>query len=318
MTSKILAEFIKVTGFEQEKGESDQAYWKALAKKLNQLDDATFTAMSAPAQDWFNLMADAVEANEDIKNFPDAQEETSRRRRNVEDDADKKTSAYEPKKGDKINITTKRGKEIKSVEFVEIEDGKLIVYRDNEGLADTPFDGAVMTSAEVPKEETSRRRSVSDDEPKGPVDPKVGDTLEVTNKRGKIYVGVLKEDTEDAIVLKLVDDTLEDIDKSRIEKIVIKHSPKADNAKTDDKPSGRRSAAKDDGEKKKTTKDDNGGEAISAIVAGYVLDDLDATDDDIQKKMTKNGVVFRDVTATLNYKQTHKLIAQMRERKMLK
>lgn len=324
MSSKIQQELEKATGVSQESGEGKQTYYKALAKAVNKLSDKDFDALSKGAQDWFNDAADNAEAKRDIPDFPDEQEDEAptRRRRSAEaDDDEPKAKEYVPTKGDKVNITTKRGKVFAGVTFVEIEDDKLIVYKDDEGEADTPLEGAKIEPVDPPKEETaSRRRSSKDDADDTPADPKVGDTVEVTNKRGKIYVGILKEDDGEIIVLETVGGDVEDIVKANVTKVVVKHSPKA--TEKDEPKTTRRGDAKDadssDGKAKKTTKDDNGGASISDIVNETIVDNLDEPVEFILKKMTKDGVVFREDTAKLNYKQAYKLIAKLRAAKLMK
>lgn len=328
MSSKIRAELESATNTKQKEGEALVDFLKRLAKGVQNLSDKEFDELSAAGQDWFNAACDAADAKKPIPEFADEEPEAeapTRRRRSSGDD-EPKSKSYEPKKGDRVNITTKRGKELLDVEFIEIEDDKLIVYKDDEGEADTPLEGAVITSAakEVVEETTSRRRrSSGDDEPETPADPEVGDTVEVTNKRGKVYVGILKEDNDDAIVVETLGGEVEDIDKSRIEKVVVKHRAtkaggKGDDAKKgDDKPARRTPPAGDEKGKKISNKD-NGGVSVSKRTKELVIENQKASSEEVGAMLKKEGLAFRDVTMELNYKDAHAFLDMLRERKMLK
>lgn len=328
MTSKIRSEIEKATDVKaQGADETAQKYYKHLAKAVQDLGDKDFDALSKGAQDWFNGACDAADKKEDIPEFSDeVKEDAPRRRRAAADEDEPKTVAYEPKKGDKVKVTSKRGKDFEGT-FVEFEDGRVIIDDGKEELDVCAQDGAVIVSLEAPKA-SGRRRAAEDDEPTGPVEPKVGDTLECTNKRGKIYVGILIEETDSDLVLKLVDGSEEELAKDRLDKVVVKHSPKAEASDGDrqatrrgaiaekDEPASDKGGASD--KAKKVTKEDNGGVSVTQRTKELVIDNQDASVEKIGAMLKKEGLTYRDVTMELNYKEAHKFLKMLADRKMLK
>jgi hypothetical protein len=83
MTSKIEQELIRLTGHKPNKQQDRQAQLKALAWAVykgtsvkddpDTVDDAKWHQLSKAAQDWYNAASDAVEAEDPIVDFDDAE-----------------------------------------------------------------------------------------------------------------------------------------------------------------------------------------------------------------------------------------------------
>lgn len=324
MSSKTRSQLEDATKISRDKGEETQTYLKRLARAVQDLDDAAWNKLSKDAQDWFNTACDAADAKKEVPGFDDEVEDDpapTRRRRTSGDDEPKDTAPakYEPKKGDKVRVTTKRGKVVEGT-FVEMDKDDYVVDDGKEELL-FPSDTSTIEPVEPPKEEGRRRRAAADDEPEGPADPEIGDTVEVTNQRGKVYVGILKDDQGDDIVIETLGGEIEDISKERIKSIVIKHKAggkKAD-APAEETSSRRRSSGGDDkatdnGKPRKVTKDDNDGVSVTTRTKELVIENPDKSADEIGALLKKEGLVFKDVTFALNYKETHRIMTMMKER----
>ena len=316
---KILCEAGEV---KRKRDEDDQAYYVRLGLAIQELPDAEWNKLDSAAQDWVNDVADAVAAKSPIKGFPDAEKAeepaTPTRRRAASQEAAEpaKAEAYEPKLKDVIALVTKRGKSItgkiveldKDVMVVETADGEEEVDRDriaNIGLAGKGFVGA------------------KEDEPAGPVEPKVGDTVTITTKRDKVITGELVELTEEDLVLK-VDGKEEEFSRDRLIDIKVHGATKA----AEQAPTGRRGSsasaepikgkeeAPADGKRSRAS---NGpGVSVGMRIRELIIADLKAPADDIAKILDKEKLEYRRNTLDLNFAEAHKMIGLLDKAGMLK
>ena len=335
-TSKIQAELAKATEVTPEKGETIKSpeYIRALMKAISKLSTKDWDALSGPAQDWFNSACDAVDAKKDIPAFPDAAEEeetSARRRRGAADDAPAAAKEREPKKGDKVRVTTKRGAVIEGTVTIPNDDGELVLddgSKDGEvGLKIANIEKIEFTDAPAPEPETTgRRRKAADDEPAGPADPAVGDTVQIETARGTIKMGNVVEINDEIIVIKEASGDETEFDKAKLKSVTVKVA-----AKKDEPTSGRRRAAADDaapesgrrrGEadaKGDDGKDSKAGSGKATLRAReLILDNLDWTKEQVIKGLKKEFPDAKENTINLIYGECHKIVDMLKARKMLK
>lgn len=74
-TSAIETALVEATGFEPTKNYERQDYLAALARAVNDLDEADFDSLEVEAQDWFNLAVKALNKKKDLPDFPDLEGE---------------------------------------------------------------------------------------------------------------------------------------------------------------------------------------------------------------------------------------------------
>lgn len=326
--SDIQKEICKVLDLDAPKKASErQAFLSKVVKELNNVNDADWAKLSKDAQQWFNSAADAKNAKAaTLPDFPDLDEEaeeetTTRRRATSDDDAPKATGTKEIDPEDvkekmAVRIITKRGKDISGV-VVEVTKKIVAIKLGNGDEEEYDFDriDKILVAAEAEKEEgTKRRRSAEDDEPADPI--KVGAMVKIVTKRGKEAEGEILELTDDMLLLKEGKDEVE-YSRDRIESI----KPLGGKAAQEEGGTRRRATSDDKADKgdgEKRTRASNEGISVADAVTHAILDDMEADMETIGKAIKKKGVEFRENTLTLNYKATHKFLAILKERKMLK
>ena len=74
-TSVIETELVEAAGFEPTRDYERQDYLAALARAVNEVEEATFDNLSVEAQDWFNSAVKALNKKQDLPEFPDADDE---------------------------------------------------------------------------------------------------------------------------------------------------------------------------------------------------------------------------------------------------
>jgi small nuclear ribonucleoprotein (snRNP)-like protein len=329
--SKIQAELAKASEVEPKRGEkiTDEAYIKRLIVGVGRLSDKAWGQLSEPAQDWFNEAADKVNANKAPPIYPDAEEEEvkprSRRKAAEVEEEEKpaKAAKYEPTKGDKVTVVTKRGKEYVGKIIDPDDKGELVLEVDGEelGLDLERIDTIVPMPADESK---SRRKAAEAEDDEGPADPEVSDTVEIKTKRGKVMMGNVIEIDDKVVVIKTAAGDEEEFDKDRIESIVVKvkNAGKGKGKKADDEPKtksrGKASDGDDDSKEKRTTKEDNGGVSVTLRARELICDNPDASKDDIVKMMKKEALEFKETTVGMIHADCHKMFKLLRERKMMK
>lgn len=321
MTSKIQNELQAATKVTMKRGESFQDYAKRLVLAVQDLSDKEWDALSEPAQDWFNDAGDAINAKQDVKDFPDAEpdeaqaEETTTRRRRRAAAEEETPAAYAPKAGDKVTATTKRGK-VYSGEVVEL-DGNVVVIDD--GKEELELDGKTTTFVL----EGGEQGAAEED---GPRDPQVGDTVTVTTKRGKVHTGNVIEMDDDVLVIKDAAGEEQEFNRDRVESIVVKVSNAKDTKDAEEPKSSRRRASTSDAKQepaagddgKKTRARNGGGVSVGTRIKELILDNLDAPQEAIEKLLKKEGLQFSDATLNMIYGDTHKFLKLMADRKLFK
>lgn len=330
--SAIQKELLKAVDMDApSKGDDRQDFLLKLLKATNALSDDQWDALSAEAQTWINEAIDAKNAKaKTIPDFPDYKDEAdekpvSARRRSAEpeDDTPTGTKEVDPddvKKGMALRVLTKRGKDISGT-VVETDDDMLVIKQGNgEELefAWKQVDKLFGLADEKPA--STRKRGGDDEEEADPI--KVGVEVKVVTKRGKEATGKITELDDEVIVIKGADGEQE-FDRDRVESITPVKA-----AKADDKPASTRRRGGDDAddkgkgkgddEGKKASRAANGGVSVSERIAELMLDDLDASMEDIGKTLKKEGIEFRENTLQLNYKANQKFLDLLRKRKMLK
>lgn len=294
---------------------TDQAYLKRLALGVQDLPDDEWNKLGQEAQDWFNQAADAIEKKTDIPAFPDlVKAEPAARRRGSSAAAEvKPMTSADAKKGMKVVVTTKRGKEYTG-EVVEADDQGLVLEVDGKEI-DLDHDKIDKISM------AGRAAGAADPEPEA-MEPEVGDTVEVVTKRGKKIMGNIVELTDADMVLKDAAGEPHDLSKDRLESVVVKvknakasgstsrTSGKAESTsntpKADAEPAGRASAKA------------NGGVSVTTRIRELIAENLDAKKEDISAALKKEGLEFKQATLDLTFGDMHKIVGILRDRKLLK
>lgn len=328
--SKILNTLLAAAGTTLKAGEQPLDAVKRIMPAISELDDASWDALPVEAQDYFNSAGDAVNARKPIPELPDyvapAPAPAAGRRRSS---AAAPAAPAVPQKGDMVVITTKRGKTME-VEYVEL-DGNVHVFINEAGnedeIAVDRVESIVVKAAPAPAAEP-------EPEVAAPGEPKVGDEVVATTKRGKTIEGKLVEIDGDLYVVETADGKEEELEMARLTSIVVKAAPAptasgrrgrttatAAPAATPEQPAAtgrRRGAAAPAEEPARATKEVNGGVSVTTRIRQLVAADLNATAEAIGAQMKKEGLTFRDNTLALTYAESHKVVAILREAGRLK
>jgi ribosome maturation factor RimP len=318
----IQAAIIKALGLE-EPGKDRQAFLKRAMIAISDAEDAVYNKLPKEVTDWYNAAADVHDANKEngeskpLPEFPDHEEEkpVARRRASSDDKPAGRRSNDDESAiplNTQVTVIKKSGREItgklveRTKELVVLEvDGKdKEIELDDIGSIEVVNDGK---GAAATKERG----------------PRVGDTVRFTTKRGKTVEGELVELTEDTIVVKDGKGDEDDFSLDRIEgDIEIVGGAKGGKGKDPEpeKSSGRRRAASEEtpDTEAKHTKSRNGGVSVGQRLRELVVDNMDATEEQIGKMLTKEKIEFRENTLTLGYNEAHKMLKLLKDRKLLK
>ena len=179
--SKIKAELVAAAALEPKRGEPEAAFLTRLVAAVgNDIADEVWNGISPEAQDWNNAAADALKLSKPFPPFPDEVSAPVTRARAVSAVPVAAPAPYEPKHGDEVTATSKRGKVVTGF-VVAIDDGVVIVNAAHDGpeandvelpIASNLFAPAVPGAATV--------AGTPAGEPEGPSEPELGDTVEVT------------------------------------------------------------------------------------------------------------------------------------------
>lgn len=304
--SNIEKKLSEVTELSRKRGEDNQDWYKRLVRGVADLSDADWESLPADAQDWYNQAADAANAKETIKDFPDAEkaEAEAPRRRGAA------TKPAEPAVGDNVTLTTKRGKVIEGE--VVVLDADTVIVKDADGdeqeFARDRVESIVVLAAEQGKSEKKETK---------PAEPAVGDTIEVTTKRGKVIKGELKEIDGGALI---VDDGAGEIEVApdKIDKVVVVSAAKKAEAKKEEKSEKKPDAKKEEKSEKKITAKANGGVSVTTRTREIICEDESISKEDVIKALRKEELDFRDATIDLVYADTQKVIGILKGLKRLK
>jgi hypothetical protein len=306
--SKIEKELCDAAEVDPKRGESRGDFLLRLALATNALSDKEWDKLSQPAQDWVNKASDAVNDKKSVPDFPDAEAPASSGRRRVSEEKEVADKPFEPKLKDDVKILTKRGKTVTG-KIVEMDKEVIILQNIDGGDEEVSRDRIEKIEPLVGGSGKS-----ADREDDGPRDPKVGDTLTVTTKRGKVATGEVTELTDELIVLK-VNGAEEEFDRDRVESIKIEGGGRRSSRGDSDSKEGKKEDKPADGGRTRST---NAGVSVGTRIRELICDDLKASQEDIGKALKKEGLEFRENTLQLNYQDVHKTLDILRKRGLLK
>jgi hypothetical protein len=324
--SKIKAELMAVSKLIPGRGEAEDSFLAKMVHAIgNVITDAEWASVSEPAQDWNNLAADALKNKLPLPPFPDAEAApaaTGRRRGTATPEAAAPVP-YVPAKGDQVTATSKRGKVVTGF-IVEITDGMVIVN----AAADGPESDDVELSIDTNTFALSFGAvTTKQDEPAGPVEPEVGDTLEVETARGKIIVGNATVIEGDDLVLVDASGADHELVISKLKSVKVKVKNAGVKA-TEAAPAttGRtRGAAKSEitatGEAVRTRSSNEtplGGRIRDILASTTAAGKVDMPLEAMVAQLTKEGFQFRDTSVKMIYKDTCYVIQKLREGAKLK
>lgn len=330
--SKIEKELQEATEIEAKKGEDRADYLARMMKAVAGLSEKGWDALSPEAQEWYNNNAEgrntAKKAGKsfDLVDFQAEEEEKPARRRNSEDEekpaakSAEKPSLDKLEDGQRVKITTKRGKEITGEVVENSKRKEFVVVKDGEG-AEHEIDYDKVETLEI-------FHGTAGQDSGGDAEPAAGDKVEITTKRGKVIKATIVELTDDEIVFD-DGDGKDDLARDRVESIkVIEKGAKeagkkgAKEADPENKPRGAKASAKEekdeaaDAKRTRTTNAD--GVSIGQVVKELIADNLDATEAEIMAMAKKMKVEFKENTLHLNYVECHKFLTVLKEKKLLK
>ena len=344
--SAIRAELMKAANVTPKRGESEVDFHKRMVKAISEdITEETWQGLSSEAQDWNNVAADAFGAGKEPPAFPDAAASPTA---TVASDAPtgRKRGAgatAKEKKGDRVVITTKRGKAIEGV-IVEMDEEGYVLNKDGEdGKEEDDVEVPLGTVASIALSNTAEAAAAGPTtEAAGggvvePEVPEVGDTIQVKTKRGKVIMGKLTEVEGDDIVLKDTQGEEHELQVSKLETWTMKAKGKpaeaaaatstrrkaSDSApaKEEEKPAGRRrgaaAEAPAEGDKPKRASNEKG-VSVSHRINEIMIDNPDITQEKLGATLKKEGIEFRDNTLNLNYTAAQKFLKLLKEKGKLK
>lgn len=326
--SKIREALVAATGLKIGRGEDEQTFLSRVAKAVSEdIDDATWNGLGDPAQDWNNLACKALTAGQPLPPFPDAVAAepalAPRGRTRGAAAAPAALVAYEPKEGDEVIATSKRNKVVTGF-IVEIKDGIAYVNPDREGPQDADIECPLVayTFALADAGDTAPAEAAAQ-EPAGPVDPQVGDTVEAVTKRDNVIVGNVVELGDDLMVLKDAAGGEHELVPSILKSVVVKVSNSA-SATAPAVSAGRtRGAAATTtppaagGDKPKRSSNPEG-VSLGGRIREIVCENEALTSEQVSVQLTKEGIQFRDTSVKMIWKDTHNVIKLLRDLKKLK
>lgn len=336
--SQIREELLKAAGLTVKRGETEVDFIKRLVVAVsNDVDEPTWNALSSPAQDWNNKAADAVEAGKPIPDFPDldkaaGQAATTRRRGTGTGVTAAPAPAYEPKVGDNVVVTSKRGKSTQGV-IVDLSADLIVLNKDGEAGdeandVEVPATGATIVLSNTPEAGEAKQVTQAQNSEEPP-EPEVGDTVEAITARDKVIVGIVLEMGEEDLVLKDAAGAEHELLQSKLKslKVKVKGKAAAAPAPAPAPATGRRrgaAAPAAGGEPAaapatgRTRASNAGGVSVGTRIQELMLDNPGITVEDVGKKLKAEKLDYRDNTLDLNYNQMSKTLKLMRDRKLIK
>jgi len=282
---------------------TDQDYLKRLAVAILELPEAEWNKISKEAQDWYNDAADAIDKGAAIPAFPDLPKAEGASRRRGASTAEA-SAQYEPKEGDEVKITTKRGKTVEGKLAVVDAEGYQLESGEEFGLDVTVEPLATQAGNDGdPQEDT-------------PAEPSVGATVQVETKRGKVIMGKILELDDEGMLLVDSTGAEHDITIASTKSIVVK-------ATAETKPAGgRRGAAKEDPKKDDKPAAPAKGVSVTNRVREVMADSLVGggkliSKDDLAKKLKAEGLDVKQSTSDLTYNDFVKVTELLRDRKLI-
>lgn len=315
--SKIHAELVKATGVQLEDGQSpnDAGHVKKLIRAIADLSDKAWDALSKEAQAWYNTSASNINKKEPPVAF-EVEEAPRRRRSSDDEDPAPRGDKYTPKKGDEVEIKTARGKVVKGIVIDPDDAGELVLKEGDEevGYRLDRIESITPVKAET-KEEAPRRRRAADDEPAGPKDPKVGDTVELITAKDAVHVGNVTELDDKLIVIKKADGDEVEFTRERLKSVKVKVEAKPAG---DETPRRRASGDDDKGDNKgggeKSTRAENGDVSVTTRLREIMCEDPHdpLSLEDLGKRLEKEGLKFKDTTLKMGHGDCVKLFKMLK------
>ena len=315
----IRKELEAATGVERSKSEDEQEYLKRLVRKVAALKDKEWDELSGDAQAWYNDAAKAMNDKEELESLTpaksakddDEDKPAPRRRAAVEDEAE---APADPEVGNKVLIVLNDGEKVSGT-ITEIDEKNVVVDVDGEEVV---YRKSKVKSITV---KGAAKKADKDDEPAAPVEPKVGDTVEVTNADGEIFKGELLELDEKNIVIEVKgeEEVFRRAKVKSFSKAAGKASAKADDDEkpatrkgkgdeTEDKPARTRASAKSAGGESDVTK-------AWKLMAEHVPG---ATFEEMVKLVAKEGLEVKDNTLRIKFDDITKHHALFKSMGLLK
>lgn len=334
---KIREELMKAAEVAPKRGEDDSAFLIRLQKAISEeISEEVWDALSDEAQDWNNDAADAITAGKPIPPFKDeeaaAPVPAGRRRGTAAPEAPPAPVAYEPKVGDEVTATTKRGK-VETGFIVEFDDATLVLNPAKDGAEaddiELPMAGLVIAPKAAPEPAPAGRTrgAARDAEPQGPSEPEVGDTVEVETKRGKVLIGNVTVLEGDDLVIKDAAGTEHELSVATLKtfKVKVKNGPgKGPETAAEAPAAGRRrggastTAPVPPAADAKTKRSANGGVSVGTRVNELVIDNPGWSMEQVGAVLKKEGLEYRENTLSLTFSSANKFLDLLRARKLFK
>lgn len=310
------------------RGEVDATFLIRLQKAISEdITEDEWNALSPEAQDWNNQAADDITKKHPIQPFADEKEEEpapSTRRRGATASTPAAT-AFTPKLGDNVLVTTKRGKVVQGI-IVDMDPDSIVLNADGDkgdqaNDVEVALEGATITpsntaeAAAIEGQAAQAGAGAVEDESRIP--PEVGDSIKVETARGKTVIGKIIELNGDDLVLK--DSTGEEHEMlvSKLKSFEIKSRGKgngvADVKKAnDDAPTKRGSATGGGDEADKPKRSSNEpGVSVGNRIRDMLFENPKLTDEQIGAQLTKEKIEFRPPTVKMIGKDTRYMLEKI-------
>ena len=313
----IRKELEAATGVERSKSEDEQEYLKRIVRKVSALNNKEWDKLTEEAQAWFNDAAKAMNDKDPIDTLSAAKDEDDtpapRRRASVADEAE---TPADPEVGAKVIVTLNSG-ESASGTITEIDEKNIVLDIAGE---EEVFRRSKVKSITI-KSAAGKAKGDADDKP---AEPKVGDTVEVTNAEGEIFKGELIELDEKNVVVEIKGEE-EVFRRAKLKKFVVAGKAKAkDDDADDDKPARTRRSRgdKDEGDDKPArTRAGKSASGESDVTKAWKLmaeHTPDATFEQMTKLVSKEGLEVKDNTLRIKFDDLQKHHALFKSMGLLK
>lgn len=317
LVSKIMAELLVAAAVVPAKGEALDDYAKKMCAVIQDLPEKEWDKLSPKAQDYFNDVATALNKKKSAPEPPDAQWEdeeeaqsSGRTRTRVRasdeggSEAATQQAQYKPKRKDVVELKTSRGRVVTGT-IVEVDDKEVVL---DVGGKDEDFDLGrleyIKLAGDGPGADAGG--GAADDGP-----PQVGDTLQITTKRGKVSVGVVQQIDDTEVVIKTVSGEVEDYAIDRLDKMEVKVRGKAAAKDTKDtKPA-------EEGKTTRSRATTESGVPATVRLRELIILNRKASKEEIIKLAAKEKLDVKDNTAGLTYAEVHKVLDLLDKHKML-
>lgn len=327
MSSKIEKEIAEATGVKPGRG-SRNDYLLSLCKAVAGLDDKAWNALSSDAQDWYDeaikvVNAGAKEPCPDFKDAAPAEEPRGRSRTRVREEDEPEAGPYAPKVGDRVNITTARGKNYDDVEVIEVIDKEdILAFKDGDKEIEVSLSKSTVvpaSSGDNPPEEEPEAGTAFD--PDGFKYAEVGDTIWFKTKRGAEKMGKVTDVDKEGFAVEYADGEKDDFAWGRIDECIIK----VKGTVAEPEPSRGRQRASAEAEKPKAdekgtrTRSSNAeGVSVSGRIRELMIENPGLSLEALEKALTKEKLEFKPATVKLNWTEAGKWMVTLEKMGRLK